>query len=284
MYQAAKTVKDVNGLVKEFQKLFSPKHFMDLIYCGVFILVALLLTKIVIQLLKKYSQKKEIDPSLTKFFVRVIWTISIVIIIMKFLSLLNFSGAGLIAAFSAAAAALALALKDNLTDITGGIVILFTKPFVTGDFIEFSDHKGYVEKIDLMHTYLRTYDDTNVVIPNRCLTTTEVTNHTKNPEVRVQIFVPISYEEDVDKVKTIIRGVIGNIDNIIEDERFTPQVRLERFSESSVDLVVRVWTNFKNYWQVYYALMEGIKKEFEHHSIVIPYNQLDVHLDKDNNE
>ncbi|MBR2279846.1 MAG: hypothetical protein IJ903_02830 [Ruminococcus sp.] len=103
MYQLAKSVKDVNGLVKEFQKLFSPKHFMDLIYCGVFIAVALLLTKIVIQLLKKYSQKKEIDPSLTKFFVRVIWTISIVIIIMKFLSLLNFSGAGLIAAFSAAA-------------------------------------------------------------------------------------------------------------------------------------------------------------------------------------
>lgn len=280
MFTLAKQVKDVDGLVKEVRKLFSPNHFMELIYSLIFIAVAIIAIKIIIHLLKKYSKRKDIDPSLMKFFIRVIWILGIVIIVMKVLSLLHFSGAGLIAGFTAAAAALALALKDNLSDITGGVVILFTKPFVTGDFIEFGDHMGYVEKIDLMHTYLRTYDDTNVVIPNSCLTTTEVTNHTKNPEVRVQIFVPISYEEDVDRVKEVIHNVIRNIDNVIEDEKFTPQVRLERFSESSVDLVVRVWTNFSHYWQVYYGLMEGIKKEFEHHSIVIPYNQLDVHIEK----
>ncbi len=280
MFTIAKKIKDVDSLLTEIQKLFSPKNYMQLIYCGLFIVLAVIAVKVFIALLRKYAKRKDMDPSLLKFFVRVIWVIGIIIIVMRVMSLLQFSGAGLIAAFSAAAAALALALKDNLTDITGGIVILFTKPFVTGDFIEFADYKGYVEKIDLMHTYIRTYDDTNVIIPNRILTTNEVNNFTTNNEIRVQIFVPISYEADVEHVKKIIFGVCDRIDNVIVNDKYAPVIRLERFSESSVDLVVRVWTDFKNYWQVYYALMEGIKKEFENHSIVIPYNQLDVHLDK----
>jgi small conductance mechanosensitive channel len=283
MFTIAKQVKDVDSLIKELQKLFSAQHYLELINCAVFIVLAIIAIKIIIALLRKTAKRKDMDPSLLKFFIRVIWIAGWVIIAMRVMSLLNFSGAGLIAAFSAAAAALALSLKDNVTDITGGIVILFSKPFVTGDFIEFADHKGYVEKIELMHTYIRTYDDTNVIIPNRVLTTNEVNNYTTNPEVRVQIFVPISYEADFEYVKKILFNICINTDNVINNEKFSPKVKLERFSESSVDLVVRVWTNFTNYWQVYYDLMESIKKEFENKDIVIPYNQLDVHLDKTEN-
>ncbi len=280
MFTIAKQVKDVDSLITELQKLFSAQHYLELINCAVFIVLAIIAIKVIIALLRKTAKRKDMDPSLLKFFIRVIWIAGWVIIAMRVMSLLNFSGAGLIAAFSAAAAALALSLKDNVTDITGGIVILFSKPFVTGDFIEFADHKGYVEKIELMHTYIRTYDDTNVIIPNRVLTTNEVNNYTTNPEVRVQIFVPISYEADFEYVKKILFNICINTDNVINNEKFSPKVKLERFSESSVDLVVRVWTNFTNYWQVYYDLMESIKKEFENKDIVIPYNQLDVHLDK----
>lgn len=280
MFTIAKKVKDVDSLITELQKLFSAQHYLELINCAVFIVLAIIAIKVIIALLRKTAKRKDMDPSLLKFFIRVIWIAGWVIIAMRVMSLLNFSGAGLIAAFSAAAAALALSLKDNVTDITGGIVILFSKPFVTGDFIEFADHKGYVEKIELMHTYIRTYDDTNVIIPNRVLTTNEVNNYTTNPEVRVQIFVPISYEADFEYVKKILFNICINTDNVINNEKFSPKVKLERFSESSVDLVVRVWTNFTNYWQVYYDLMESIKKEFENKDIVIPYNQLDVHLDK----
>lgn len=280
MFTIAKKVKDVDSLITELQKLFSAQHYLELINCAVFIVLAIIAIKVIIALLRKTAKRKDMDPSLLKFFIRVIWIAGWVFIAMRVMSLLNFSGAGLIAAFSAAAAALALSLKDNVTDITGGIVILFSKPFVTGDFIEFADHKGYVEKIELMHTYIRTYDDTNVIIPNRVLTTNEVNNYTTNPEVRVQIFVPISYEADFEYVKKILFNICINTDNVINNEKFSPKVKLERFSESSVDLVVRVWTNFTNYWQVYYDLMESIKKEFENKDIVIPYNQLDVHLDK----
>lgn len=281
MFTIANQIKDVDSLVTELQKLFSPKHLMEWIYSGVFILLAIIAIKVIIWIFRKAAKRRDMDPSLIKFFVRLIWIVGLVVIIMKVLSILNFSGAGLIAAFSAGVATMALALKDNVTDITGGIVILFSKPFVTGDFIEYGDHKGYVEKIDLMHTYIRTYDDTNVVIPNRCLTTTEVNNYTTNPEVRVQLIVPISYNADVNEVRDILLKEINKIDKIIINDKFFPKIRLENFGDSSVELVVRVWTKFENYWDVYYALTETVKTTFDEHKIIIPYNQLDVHIEND---
>ena len=166
-----------------------------------------------------------------------------------------------------------------MSDIASGVVILFTHPFKTDDFIEFDDHKGFVEKIDLMHTYMRTYDDTNVIIPNSNITTTKVTNYTTNPEMRVQIFIPISYEADFDKVKEIVVDRMKKTDNVILDiEKFTPVVRLESYQESSIEVVARCWVNFKDYWKVYYSLTENIKKDLEANDLVIPFNQLDVHL------
>ena len=243
------------------------------------LLIGFLITIIITKLFVKGMQKTQVDPSLINFFKRVIRIVCYVIIFISALSQLGISTTGIIASFSEVAAAFALALKDSLSDIASGVVILFTRPFVTDDFIEFDSHKGFVERIDLMHTYIRTYDDTNVVIPNSNITTTKVTNYTKNPEIRVQVQIPIPYETDFDRVKEIVLSVVRRTDNVILDvEKFTPQVRLERYLDSSVEVVSRCWTKFENYWKVYYFLTESIKKELEKNDILIPFNQLDVHI------
>ena len=82
-----------------------------------------------------------------------------------------------------------------------------------------------------------------------------------------------------DRVKEIVLSVVRRTDNVILDvEKFTPQVRLERYLDSSVEVVSRCWTKFENYWKVYYFLTESIKKELEKNDILIPFNQLDVHI------
>ncbi len=253
---------------------------IKLAFALIIVAIGLIVIKIIVNISKKVMVKVGMDKSLCSFFSRCIKITGYIIISISALSELNVSTTGIIAGFSAAAAALALALKDSLSDIASGIVILFTRPFITGDFIEFGDHKGFVEKIDIMHTYIRTYDDTNVVIPNSNITGTEVNNYTKNPEIRVELFVPVGYDADIDEVKKVIFETIKNIDNIIENETFSPKVKLENFGESSVNLAVRVWTQFENYWNVYYGLTEGIKKAFDSNNIPIPYNQLDIHIQK----
>lgn len=243
------------------------------------VVIGFFAARLIAYLFGKAMMKTNIDVSLINFFKRVIRIVCYVIIAISALSNLEISTTGIIASFSAVAAGFALALKDSLSDIASGVVILFTRPFKTDDFIEFDDHKGFVEKIDLMHTYMRTYDDTNVIIPNSNITTTKVTNYTTNPEVRVQVFIPIAYEADFDKVKEIVVDRMKKTDKVILDiDKFTPVVRLESYQESSLEVIARCWVNFKDYWTVYYSLTENIKKDLEANDLVIPFNQLDVHL------
>ncbi|MBR1731310.1 MAG: mechanosensitive ion channel family protein [Ruminococcus sp.] len=241
--------------------------------------VGFFIARLIAYLVGKALAKGNVDISLINFFKRVIRIVCYIIIVISALSNIGISTTGIIASFSAVAAAFALALKDSLSDIASGVVILFTRPFKTNDFIEFDDHKGFVEKIDLMHTYIRTYDDTNVIIPNSNITTTKVNNFTTNPEIRVQVFIPISYDADFDKVKEIVVKRMRNTDKVIlNNEKFTPVVRLESYQESSLEVIARCWVNFRDYWPVYYSLTENIKKDLEANDLVIPFNQLDLHI------
>ena len=238
------------------------------------IAVTLLITKIA----KKAMKRSKLDPSLAKFFVRVIRIVCYALITIAALTRLGVSTTGLIAFFSATVAAVALALKDSISDIASGIIILFTRPFVTGDFIEFGPYKGTVLQIDIVQTKLLTYDDTNIIIPNSKITSNEINNYTNHPEMRVVLKVPVSYSAGIDDVNRVLMETASATDLILTDAAHTPQVRLEQYGESSLDFTVRCWCNFKDYWTVYYSLTERVKKALDQNHIPIPFNQLDVHI------
>lgn len=244
----------------------------------VILAVGILVTILIVHIAKKAMKKTNIDPSLANFFIRLIRIVCYVMIVIAVLTQLGVSTTGLIAFFSAGLAAVALALKDNIADIASGIVILFTRPFVTGDFIAFGNYCGFVEKIDMIHTKIRTYDLTEVIVPNSKITTAEVNNYSSSPEIRVEIDVPIGYAADIDKTKDVLYHAAKSIDKTLKDDKFDPQIRLQRYGDSALEFKVRCWCNFEDYWPVYYALTEGLKKALDENGIPIPYNQLDVHI------
>lgn len=244
----------------------------------VILVVGILVTVLIIHIARKAMKKANIDPSLANFFVRLIRIVCYVMIGIAVLTQLGVSTTGLIAFFSAGLAAVALALKDNIADIASGIVILFTRPFVTGDFIAFGNYKGFVENIDMIHTKIRTYDLTEVIVPNSKVTTAEVNNYSSSPEIRVEIDVPIGYAADIDHTKEVLYHAARSVDKTLTDEKYDPQIRLENYGDSALEFKVRCWCNFEDYWQVYYALTEKIKKSLDENGIPIPFNQLDVHI------
>lgn len=242
------------------------------------VVAGIVVTLLITMILRKAMAKSKLDPSLVTFFIRLVRVLCYSILAIAALTQLGVSTAGLIAFFSAAIAAVALALKDNISDIASGIIILFTRPFVTGDFIEFGSFKGTVLKIDLVQTKLLTYDDTNIIIPNSRITSNEINNYTNHPEMRVVLKVPISYSADLETVKKVLLSTAGRTEHILTDEAHHPQVRLEQYGESSLDFTVRVWCDFKDYWTVYYSLTESVKKALDENGLTIPFNQLDVHI------
>lgn len=240
--------------------------------------IGLILVFIIAWIAKAAMTKAKLDPSLIGFFVRTIKLLGFVIVLIAALSKLGVSTTGLIASLSAALAAVALALKDSLSDIASGIIILFTKPFVTGDFIEFGDIKGFVKKIDMLHTLLITYDETTVIIPNSKITSEKVNNYTAHSEIRVLIHVPIPYSADIDKVKKVLLDTMNQQEKILKDEQFTPSVKLEGYGDSALDFTTRCYCHFEDYWTVYYSLTENFKNNLDKAQVEIPFNQLDVHI------
>ena len=253
-------------------------YLPDLVGAVIVAAVGILLTFIIVRLTRKAMEHKKVDPSLTSFICKATRVLLYIFTLFAALSTLKISIAGLVAFFSAAAAAIALGLKDRLSDVVSGIIILFSKPFVTGDFIEFDNYAGFVQKIDLIHTDILTYAGTNVIIPNSVISNSKVNNHTAEPIVRVQVDIPIPYEADIDEVKEVLFGVIKSTDLLKQDENHKPTVWLQKFGESALEFNIRVFCEFKDYWTVYYSLTEGVKKALDSSGITIPFNQLDVHI------
>lgn len=256
------------------------KYMPDLVSALVIAVVGIVIAIFAVRIARKAMAHRKVDPSLSAFICKAVRILIYVFTLLAAMSALKISTTGLIAFFSAAAAAVALALKDKLSDIASGIVILFTKPFVTGDFIEFGSRSGFVEKIDVMHTNLRTYDGTNIIVPNSVISSSEVNNYTAQPQTRVTVHVPIPYDADVQKVKAVLLKTLLTQENILTDEAHKPGVCLDKYEESSLDFVARCYVNFKDYWSVYHSLTERIKSALDENGITIPFNQLDVHLIK----
>ena len=267
--------------IKEMWNRFTQSivnYLPDLGGALVITVIGIIISIVLVSLTRKALQRKKVDPSLVDFISRCVRLLIYAFTLLAAMSALHISITGIVAFFSAAAAAVALALKDRLNDIASGIVILFTKPFVTGDFIEFTKYSGFVQKIDVMHTNIRTYDGTNVIIPNSVISNAEVNNYTTHPQIRVTITVPIPYDANIKQVQKILTDVIDNTDLVLDDENYPKKVRLEKFGDSALEFTVRCYCEYKDYWTVYYALMEGIKNTLDENKIAIPYNQLDVHV------
>lgn len=243
-------------------------------------LIGFLIAIPIVKLVRKGMEKKKADPSLASFICKAVRLIVYILTLFAALSALKVSITGLVAFFSAGVAAIALALKDRLSDIASGIVILFTKPFVTGDFIEFGSRQGFVQKIDIIHTNILTYDGTNVIVPNSVISSAEVNNYTAQPIMRDMVNVPIPYEANVKEVKEILYGVLNETKLTVTDETHQAVVRLEKFGESSLDFTVRCYCEFKDYWTVFYDVTERVKEALDKNDIAIPFNQLDVHMVK----
>lgn len=245
----------------------------------VILVAGLIVLFIVAKILKKALSRTTLDISLQKFFVKTLNIVGFVLILICALSTAGISTTGLIAGFSAAGAAVALALKDSLSNIAGGIVLLITHPFVTGDYIEIGDYSGTVKEIDILQTTLLTPDNKTIVIPNGLLSSDEVVNYTKEPTRRVDLTVSVSYDNDIELAKKSVLKAAEGISLVLSDPQ--PFVRVSEYSDSSVNLAVRVWCKTEDYWDVHFAMIEKMRESFEKDGIEIPYQRLDVNIVND---
>ena len=202
-----------------------------------------------------------------------------IIIILSALSTLGISTSGLLAALSAAAVAVALALKDSLSSIAGGIILLLTRRFQTGDYVCINGESGNVVQIDMMHTVLKTLDNRHVVIPNSIVVNSQVVDYSSEETRRLDLTFSVSYDNDTEAVKRVITDTVLADSAVFKDP--APFVGITEYAASSVDFTAQVWCKTSDYLSLSFRLREEMRAAFDENGISIPYNQLDVHIKND---
>ena len=168
-----------------------------------------------------------------------------------------------------------MALSGNLANFAGGLIILLFKPFKVGDYIEAQGTGGTVKEIQIFHTILSTPDNKMVYIPNGSLSSGAVTNFSRQTTRRVDWTFGVDYGEDYDKVKEVIQTILARDSRILADP--APFIALHALADSSVNIVVRVWVESPNYWEVYFGINQAVYATFNEKGINFPFPQLTVH-------
>ena len=192
--------------------------------------------------------------------------------------IIGIPSASFIALLGTAGVAIGLALQGAFSNFAGGVMILIFRPFKVGDYIDASGLSGTVNDISIFYTVLKTPDNKHITIPNGTLMNSSVTNYSAEETRRLDIDFSVSYDSDIEKVKSLILEKANSHSAVLQDP--VPFCRLTSQSDSALVFTLRVWCNSGDYWDAKFDLNESIKKAFDENGIVIPYQQLDVHLDK----
>ena len=203
---------------------------------------------------------------------------SVVVYAVGLVIILDFFGVNttsILALLGAAGLAIALALKDTLSNIAAGMMLLILRPFNAGDSIAFGSISGKVKEVGLFTTILETPDGLYISSPNSSLWGGPVTNFTKNGKRRMDLIVGISYSDSIDQGFAVLRSIIQNEPRFLDDP--APKIMVVAMADSSVNLQLRAWASVENYWDVYWESTKKIKEQIEAAGLTIPYPQRDVH-------
>ena len=245
-----------------------------------FLVLGLIVIKIVRIIARSAALKStRLDRSASTFVISIITVVLYVALVIILVSSLGFSTAGIIAAFSAVALAIALALKDSLASLANGVIIIFTKPFKKGDYIAVGGMEGLVQDIRLFNTKILTYSNEEIIVPNSEVLGSKLVNYSTMPLRRVVIEVPVPYGADVAAVKGWLLEATAAYKYTVTTP--PPSVVLADYGEHTLKFSVRAWGLTENYWDLYFDLREIALNTLTEHGIGQPLNRLEVKLRED---
>jgi small conductance mechanosensitive channel len=257
---------------------FTLDKVIRLVGAVVILIIGFKLIKWIIKIIKKGRIYKSFDPTIQNVIKIIVdYTLKIILIITV-ASILGVPMTSMFAVLGSAGLAIGLALQGSLSNIAGSFIIFVFKPFVVGDYIVAGDHSGNVQDISLFYTTILTDDNKRTLIPNSIVSNQTITDVSSMPTRRVDFDFSTAYDMDIDKVKSILLETAAAHALVLKNP--APFAYLGKNSDISLIFTLRVWCINADYWTVSVNLTENVKKAFNKNGIVIPFPQLDIHLDR----
>lgn len=252
------------------------KWIPDLLFAVLVLVIGLWVAKRLRNLVQRGLEKRNADPTLTSFLDSFLSVTFKAIVIIMAATMLGIKTASIIAALGAAGLAVGLALQGSLSNLAGGVLILFFKPFKVGDTIEAQGVNGTVERIQIFNTIVRTFTNEEVFIPNGSLANNVIKNYSSTPTRRIDLKFGIGYDDDMSQAKAAVKQVIERCEYILNEPE--PVVAISGHADSYVEIDVRIWVKNGDMLKTRFYMFEEVKKAFDEQNISIPYPQQDLYI------
>jgi len=170
-----------------------------------------------------------------------------------------------------------MAARQTLGALLAGFVLMFSRPFEIGDWIEVGDNEGIVTDITIVNTRIQTFDGEYVMVPNDVVSSQSLINRSRKGRLRIEVEVGIDYDADAERAAEVAQSAVRELEGPMTVP--TPQVILKRFDDSAVVLGVRYWIDnpsARRRWRSRTAVIGAVKRAFEAEGIKIPFPQREL--------
>lgn len=265
-----------NWLIRNQELLLG--YAVNLISAIIILISGMFIAKIISNGVNQVLITRNIDATIAGFLSALMRYIIITFALIAALGKIGVQTTSVIAILGAAGMAIGLALQGSLSNFAAGVLLVTLRPLKTGEYVDLGSVSGTVLNIHIFYTTLRTLDGKIVVVPNNKIISGNIINYSREPARRNEFIISVSYNADIDLVIKVLRNVIENEDRVIKDRDII--VGLSELAPSSLNFIVRCWSNTNDLNIVYWDLMAKFKKALDKNNINIPYPQIDVHLYK----
>ncbi len=247
---------------------------MRLLIAILIVILGFWIAKKIGKLILRICDKKALDPTLGRFFAGFAKLLIIVFALIMALSKANIEITPFVALIGASAFGLSLAVQGPISNYGAGLVLIITRPFIVGDTLTINGLCGIVDSVNLGNTQLINEDEERITIPNRNVLGEIFTNSYSFK--MVEAVVGIDYSADPSQAIDCITAAIKQVENVSSNRE--PNVGIDAFGDSSINIGYRVWVPTNQYHQTRYAINMAVFRALETAKITIPFPQRDVHL------
>ena len=232
--------------------------------------------------IRRIMVKNKVDQTLVSFMSSILYAVTLIFVVIAALNQIGIQTASLVAILGAAGLAVGLALQGSLSNFAAGVLMVIFRPFKAGDYVEAGGISGTVEEVQIFTTYLTTPDNKFIIVPNSKIMGGNITNYSAKPTRRIELIIGVGYGDDLDQARAVLEKVLNQEKRILPNP--APQIVVKELAESSVNFSIRIWVKTADYWGVYFAVLENIKKSFDREGVSFPFPQRDVHLHQESSQ
>jgi small conductance mechanosensitive channel len=231
------------------------------------------------KIIRVTASSERVDDTIGSFAASIVRYGILAFTLLAVLSQFGVETTSFVAVLGALGLAIGLALQGTLGHVASGVMLMMFRPFKIGDFIEAAGEAGTVKAITLFTTEMATGDNVSIILPNGTVWGSAIKNYSANDTRRVQVIAGIGYGDDINEAMSVLQNILESDDRCLQDP--APTIAVGELGDSSVNIIVRVWTKSGNFWPLTFDLNKAIKEQFDANNIDIPYPQQVLHIEKD---